>query len=155
VSRPPARSRVRAAGIAVAVGERILTLDALEQEAEHLWRALPPHSVVWLSGELGAGKTTFVQAVTRAAGAESARSPTYALVHEYASPTGTIAHVDCYRLRTPDEASDLDLDGLRRRARLVLIEWPERAGAYAPPPDAHLRFHHADRPDDRRVERVT
>ena len=132
----------------------MLTLDALEQEAERLWRALPPHGVVWLSGELGAGKTTFVQAVSRAAGAEPPRSPTYALVHEYASPAGVIAHVDCYRLRSPDEAGDLDLDGLRRRARLVLIEWPERAGEYAPAPDAHLRFRHTDRPDQRRVERV-
>jgi len=136
------------------VGDQTLTLDALAREGERLWRALPPHSVVWLSGELGTGKTTFVQAVTRAAGAEPARSPTYALVHEYRSPAGTIAHVDCYRLRTPDEASDLDLDGLRRRVRLVLIEWPERAGEYAPPPDAHLRFQHADRRDHRRVERV-
>jgi tRNA threonylcarbamoyladenosine biosynthesis protein TsaE len=136
------------------VAERAVSLDDLEREAQHLWQALPVHGVVWLSGELGTGKTTFVQAVARAAGAQPARSPTYALIHEYASPTGVLLHVDCYRLRSPDEAADLDLDALRRDARLMLIEWPERAGAYAPPPDAHLRLRHADRPERRLMERV-
>lgn len=119
-----------------------------------VWRTLPPHGVVWLSGELGAGKTAFVQAVTRAARAQPARSPTYALVHEYASPDGPVVHVDCYRLRTPDEAMDLDLAELRRQARLLLIEWPERAGRYAPAPDLHLRLHHVADPSRRRLERI-
>lgn len=117
-----------------------------------MWRALPAHAVVWLSGDLGVGKTAFAQAITRAAGAQAARSPTYALVHEYTSPQGTVVHVDCYRLRTPDEAIDLDLAALRRRARLLLIEWPERAGAYAPAPDRHLRLHHVPDPDRRGLE---
>jgi tRNA threonylcarbamoyladenosine biosynthesis protein TsaE len=111
--------------------------------------------VVWLSGEIGAGKTTFVQAVTRAAGALPARSPTYALVHTYASPQGAILHVDCYRLRHPDEARDLDLDRMRREARLMLIEWPERAGRYAPPPDVRVRLRHGSTPDSRLMESVT
>jgi tRNA threonylcarbamoyladenosine biosynthesis protein TsaE len=136
------------------VAERAVSLDDLEREAEQLWQTLPVHGVVWLSGELGTGKTAFVQAVTRAAGAQPARSPTYALIHEYASPTGVLLHVDCYRLRSPEEAADLDLDALRRGARLMLIEWPERAGAYAPPPDAHVRLRHTDRPERRLMERV-
>ena len=48
----------------------------------------------------------------------------------------------------------MDLGGVLRVARLLLIEWPEQAGAYAPPPDAHLHFTHCDRPDKRRVERL-
>ena len=134
--------------------DREVSLADLEREAADAWRTLPAHGVVWQSGELGAGKTTFVQAVTRAAHAGAARSPTYALVHEYASPDGPVIHVDCYRLRTPDEALDLDLPELRRRARLLLIEWPERAGAYAPAPDLHLRLHHVADPDRRRLERI-
>jgi tRNA threonylcarbamoyladenosine biosynthesis protein TsaE len=141
-------------GGAATVAERVVSLEDLEQEAESLWHTLPVHGVVWLSGELGTGKTTFVQAVARAAGAQPARSPTYALIHEYASPEGVVLHVDCYRLRSPDEAQDLDLDLLRRDARLMLIEWPERAGPYAPPPDAHLRLRHADQPERRLMERV-
>ena len=131
-----------------------MTLTELEAEAEALWRELPPGGVVWLSGDLGAGKTAFVQALARAARAEPARSPTYALVHEYRSPAGPLLHVDCYRLRTPDEAADLDFDTLVRRARLLAVEWPERAGAWAPPPDAYLAFAHTDRPDRRTVQRL-
>ncbi len=126
----------------------------LEREGARLWEELPPGSVVWLSGELGAGKTTLVQAITRAARAGLARSPTFALVHEYSSPHGPLVHVDCYRLRHPDEARDLDLGALARRARLMLIEWPERAGAHAPAPHCHLRLSHGDRPDRRILENL-
>ena len=130
------------------------TLDEVERMAAELWVELPPGSVVWLTGELGSGKTTFVKALVRAAAAGDAHSPTFALVHEYASPTGPVVHVDCYRLRHPDEALDLDFDGVLRVARLLLIEWPEQAGAYAPAPDAHLHFAHGEQPETRRVERL-
>jgi tRNA threonylcarbamoyladenosine biosynthesis protein TsaE len=136
------------------VAEREVSLGDLEAEAERLWRATARGAVVWLSGEIGAGKTTFVQAVTRAAGAAPARSPTYALVHEYVCREGPIVHVDCYRLRHPDEAMDLDFPGLVRRARLLLVEWPERAGTHAPPPDVHVRLRHVAAPERRGLELV-
>jgi tRNA threonylcarbamoyladenosine biosynthesis protein TsaE len=131
-----------------------VSLEELDALARQCWRELPCGGVVWLSGELGAGKTAFVQAVARAARAESARSPSFALVHEYASPEGMLVHVDCYRLRHPDEAMDLDLDALARRSRLLLIEWPERAGSWAPSPSLHLKLGHAADPARRTVERV-
>ena len=106
------------------------------------------------SGDLGSGKTTFVKALARVADAGDARSPTFALVHEYSSPSGLVVHVDCYRLRHPDEALDLDFAGALRVARLLLIEWPEHAGAYAPAPDAHLHFTHGERVEKRWVERL-
>lgn len=130
------------------------TLAELEQAAAHWWRTLKPGSVVWLSGDLGSGKTALVQALARAAGAEPALSPSFALVHEYPSPEGTLIHVDCYRLRRPEEALDLDLTALAARARLLVIEWPERAGRFAPAPDLHLRLEHVDRLDRRAVEPV-
>lgn len=133
---------------------RTLSLDDLAAEAARVWRTLGPGAVVWLTGDLGTGKTAFVQAVTTAAGAERARSPTFALIHEYPSPEGPIVHADCYRLRSPDEAVDLDFPGLLARARLLMIEWPERAGPHAPPPDLRLRFAHTEHPDRRRVEVV-
>jgi tRNA threonylcarbamoyladenosine biosynthesis protein TsaE len=137
------------------VGEtRVVQLDELTPLAELIWRESAPGSVVWLTGDLGAGKTSFVQAVTRVAGAERARSPTFALVHEYPAPDGAVIHVDCYRLRSPAEAIDLDLAELAATARMMLIEWPERAGGYAPAPDAHIRFSHCGSPQRRRLERV-
>jgi len=133
---------------------REVDLHALAAEAQALWRRLPPGSVIWLSGDLGTGKTAFVQALARAAGAQAARSPTFALVHRYASPAGAIAHVDCYRLRSPDEALDLDFPGLFHSSRIVAVEWPERAGPYAPAPDVHLRFTYAEDPNHRVLEHV-
>lgn len=133
---------------------REVDLDQLATEAQALWRRLPPGSVIWLSGDLGTGKTAFVQALARAAGAQPARSPTFALVHRYASPAGAIAHVDCYRLRSSDEALDLDFPGLVRSSRIVAVEWPERAGSYAPAPDVHLRFAYASDPTHRLLEQV-
>ena len=140
--------------MARSVGPEHVTLDGLRAIAASLWDELAPGSAVWLTGDLGSGKTTFVQAVAVAAGAEAARSPSFALVHEYESPHGMLAHVDCYRLRDPDEAIDLDFPGLQHDARLLLVEWPEKAGGYAPEPDAHLEFSHADDPDRRIVERL-
>lgn len=130
------------------------SLAQLEEAARGWWRSLPPGSVVWLSGDLGAGKTTLVQALARAAGAEPARSPSFALVHQYAAPEGLLVHVDCYRLKRPEEAVDLDLAALASQARLMVIEWPERAGRFAPAPDLHLRLAHTAAPDRRTVERV-
>jgi tRNA threonylcarbamoyladenosine biosynthesis protein TsaE len=110
--------------------------------------------VVWLEGELGAGKTTFAQAVAGGLGVEeAATSPTYSLVHRYEGRAGPVYHVDCYRLRAPDEAQDLDWEGLGQGVAL-LVEWPERAGAWALPPTARVRLAHASAPDRRWLEIV-
>ena len=135
------------------MAERRVSLDDLAAEAAAVRRSARPPQGGLVCGELGTGKTTFAQAVTRAARARPARSPTYALVHEYTSPEGAIIHVDCYRLRHPDEALDLDFPDLERRARLLLIEWPERAGRHAPRPDVRITLAHADAPDRRLLER--
>lgn len=132
----------------------VVSLEELSAVAARMWEELAAGSVVWLTGELGAGKTTFVQAVARAARAEPARSPSFALVHEYASPSGLLVHADCYRLREPAEAIDLDFPGLLKEARLLLVEWPEKAAGFAPPPDAHIHLAHADDPERRVLERV-
>lgn len=137
------------------VGERrLVLLEDLKSEAATVWRELSPGSIVWLSGDLGTGKTSFVQALARAAGTGPARSPSYALVHEYLTPEGPLVHADCYRLRSPDEALDLDFPELSRRARLLVIEWPENAGRHAPAPDLHLAFTHTDDPTRRLLERL-
>lgn len=89
--------------------------------------------VVTLTGELGAGKTTLAQAICRGYGVTSpVTSPTYALVHEYASPRTPVFHIDLYRLNSPDDLTQLGWDDLVRERALVLIEWPERAGARIP-----------------------
>jgi len=134
--------------------QQTVSLEDLDAYAVALWRQLSPGAVVWLTGDLGAGKTAFVQALARAAGAEPARSPTFALVHEYPAEEGLLVHVDCYRLRSPEEAIDIDFPQLVRQARVILIEWPERAGSLVPVPDVHIAFAHTDVAGQRKISRV-
>lgn len=121
-----------------------LTADALSRFGEALGRSLSAPAVIGLSGELGTGKTTLVQAICRGLDARVlATSPTYALVHHYETPDGRpVYHVDCYRLRSSEEARDLAFDDMVREPAIVLIEWPERAGSWAPPLDRHFRLAH-------------
>ena len=113
--------------------------------------------MIGLSGDLGTGKTTLVQAICRGLGARAlATSPTYALVHQYdAAPGGSaVYHVDCYRLRSPDEAQDLGFDDMLREGAIILVEWPERAGPWVPPLDRHFKLSYGDAPDVRNLEEV-
>lgn len=122
---------------------RPLTEPELMAEGQAMGRALPRRSLVALEGELGAGKTTFVQALARGLGVDApTTSPTYALVHRYEGRRGPVFHLDCYRLRRPEEAEDLDWESLLAEGDAVLVEWPEKAGAWLPPPSHRVRLHH-------------
>ena len=125
----------------------------LSRFGEDVGRATRPPAVLGFSGDLGAGKTTLIQAICRGMGAKVvATSPTYNLVHHYAAPGGPVYHIDCYRLRTPDEARDLGFDDMTREGAVLLVEWPERAGDWLPPLDRHFRLGHDRDPDVRTVE---
>jgi tRNA threonylcarbamoyladenosine biosynthesis protein TsaE len=130
-----------------------LSASELNRFGEELGARLTAPAVIGLSGDLGTGKTTLVQAICRGLGAQArATSPTYALVHRYDAGSTPVYHVDCYRLRHPDEARDLGFDDMLRErgGAIVLIEWPERAGTWAPPLDRHLQLSY-DGDDARRV----
>jgi len=132
---------------------RPLLESELEREGEQIGRSLPAGAVVTFQGDLGAGKTTLIKAVARGLGVtEPATSPTYALVHRYRGRRGPVFHLDAFRLGTPDEAADLDWEGLLAEGDAVLIEWPERVGAWLPPPTARFRLHHLPDPASRGLE---
>lgn len=121
-----------------------LTEAELRVAGEQLGRGLPHGAVVWLEGELGAGKTTLAQAIARGRGVRAgATSPTYSLVHHYEGERGPVYHVDCYRLRNPEEAGDLDWATMVA-GNLLLIEWPERAGEWAVPPTVRVHLSHGE-----------
>ena len=133
-----------------------LSASELNRFGEELGTRLTAPVVIGLSGDLGTGKTTLVQAICRGLGAQArATSPTYALVHRYDAGSIPVYHVDCYRLRHPDEARDLGFDDMvrERGGAIVLIEWPERAGTWAPPLDRHFQLSH-DGDDARLLEEV-
>lgn len=108
--------------------------DATDRLGGALASLLEPGCVVFLEGELGAGKTTLVRSVLRALGWTAAvRSPSYALVHGYPGVSPSIQHLDLYRLGSAEEAIGLDLDRLVDDGHALLIEWADRLeGAIAP-----------------------
>jgi tRNA threonylcarbamoyladenosine biosynthesis protein TsaE len=93
-------------------------------------------TVVYLKGDLGAGKTTCARSLLHGLGvAGIVRSPTYTLVESYAGSRIQCIHVDLYRLRGPEDIEDLGLRDTLAPGNLLLIEWPERGGDELPPAD--------------------
>ena len=105
----------------------VVTNSAAETETigEHLGKRLRSGDVVLLTGELGAGKTTFVRGVARGAGsAAPIASPTFQLVRVYPGRV-QLAHVDLYRVEKLSELADLGLEELAEQGAVV-IEWGDR-----------------------------
>jgi tRNA threonylcarbamoyladenosine biosynthesis protein TsaE len=119
---------------------------AAEDETLHLGARMAgcllpgPPFVVYLQGDLGAGKTTLARGILRALGETGVvRSPTYGLVAEYETPRGRVVHLDLYRLRSPEELVALGLADYLAGSLMWLIEWPEQCrGAQLPQADARV-----------------
>lgn len=133
-------------------GGLALTLAELQAWGERFGRATSAPLVVTLAGDLGAGKTTLAQAICRGYGVdEPVTSPTYAIVHQYHAPGSTVYHLDLYRLDRPDELTNIGWDDLLSAHALVLVEWPERAGALLPPARVSIDLEHVPGDPDRRL----
>ncbi len=111
--------------------------DQTRRLGTRLGALLNPGDVICLSGDLGAGKTTFVQGVAKGWGSlDTVTSPTFVIVNQYRRPEGTILHhMDAYRLQGAEDAYNLDMDEMYATGALVL-EWPEQIKDALP--DAYL-----------------
>lgn len=110
--------------------------------------------VIALSGELGAGKTTFVQGFATALGIkEKLASPTFVIMKIYAlAGKKDLVHIDCYRLHAPKDLLSLGVREMFRDPHaLVLIEWPEHVKKILPRNHIHISFMHADHPSHRLI----
>lgn len=116
---------------------------AMEALGAQLAASITP-GIVYLQGELGAGKTTLVRGLLRGLGfRDRVRSPTYTLVEPYAFSTCQVYHLDLYRLASPDELEWLGLRDMLSERALLLVEWPEQGGGVLPAPDLRITIEYA------------
>jgi tRNA threonylcarbamoyladenosine biosynthesis protein TsaE len=142
--------------------------------ADHLTLALPseadtlalgaamaahllPGMVIWLAGDLGAGKTTLVRGLLRAAGESGAvKSPTYTLVEVHVVSGLNFYHFDFYRFNQAEEYLDAGLDEYFSGSGICLVEWPDKAAPYLPAADMQIELRlDTEAPGDGRIARIT
>jgi len=100
-----------------------------------------PGTVICLSGDLGAGKTTFTQSLAAALGiTEPVTSPSFTLIHEYHSGKMPLYHMDVYRLDEVSELEDIGFDDYLSPRALVVVEWAERVEELLPGERIHIRL---------------
>jgi tRNA threonylcarbamoyladenosine biosynthesis protein TsaE len=104
-----------------------------------------PPAVIFLRGDLGAGKTTFARAYIHALGfAGYVKSPSYGLLEIYQAQKQTVLHLDLYRIEDPEELEYLAIRDQFDSSAVLLVEWPDRGGRALPAPDVVLDFGEKD-----------
>ena len=118
---------------------RSLSPADTESIATRIAEAFPPGRVLALDGQLGAGKTCFSQGFAAALGiAEPVSSPSYALIQEYAGPSGKLVHMDWYRMKSEAEIEDIGVEEYFRSEARCLVEWASRGKDLLPENAVHL-----------------
>jgi tRNA threonylcarbamoyladenosine biosynthesis protein TsaE len=118
---------------------------AVQRLAAVFAEAVQPPAVIFLRGDLGAGKTTFARAYVHALGfAGYVKSPSYGLLEIYQAGGQTVLHLDLYRIEDPEELEYLAIRDQFDSAAVLLVEWPDRGGRALPAPDIVLDFGEKD-----------
>lgn len=118
-----------------------------------LARTLTPGLSIWLSGDLGAGKTTLTRGLLRELGYRGrVKSPTFTLLEYYSFSSFNLYHFDLYRFVDPQEWADAGFREYFNPASVCLVEWPEKGAGFLPEPDLLLRL---DILDDGRSAKLT
>ena len=133
--------------------------------ARKLAAELKPGDVICLEGDLGAGKTTFTQGLAAALGVPGrVTSPTFCIVQEHRRQSNNrtieqsnnspdlLVHMDLYRLHGEDDVIAIGWEDYLAEGAILVVEWPERAGALIPAEAKHVVFTHLDGEESRRIE---
>lgn len=114
----------------------IPSTEALQEAAHEFMAAMGDYTVFAFYGQMGAGKTTFINALCRELGVveDVTNSPSFAIINEYRSDTTAelIYHFDCYRLENEEEAIEIGTEDYFDCGAVCLIEWPERIEGLLP-----------------------
>ncbi|MCF6333640.1 MAG: tRNA (adenosine(37)-N6)-threonylcarbamoyltransferase complex ATPase subunit type 1 TsaE [Draconibacterium sp.] len=107
--------------------EKITSIGGLKKAAANLIEQFPEHRIFALYGKMGAGKTTFIQAICKSLGStDNVTSPTFAIINEYNTVNlDSIFHFDFYRIENLEEAYDLGYEEYLYSGNYCFIEWPE------------------------------
>lgn len=119
--------------------ELIFTLEDIEDAAKTFVHSIKGRMVIAFHGEMGAGKTTFVQAICKILKVKNTvSSPTFSIINEYVFTEGNVLyHLDLYRLKNIGEAIEAGVEECLNSGNLCFVEWPENAPALFPPETVH------------------
>ena len=121
---------------------KIDSLENIDKPAHEFVKLLNDHRIFAFYGEMGAGKTTFIKAICKAAGVpDLVSSPSFAIVYEYISITGKIIyHFDLFRIKDISDLFDLGYEDYFYSGNICFIEWPELAEELLPEHTVKVRF---------------
>ena len=113
---------------------KVSAIDDLPHFAEEFLKIISEPRCIAFKGEMGAGKTTFINALLDKLGVKDFEgSPTYAIIQEYpVSKNGKIYHMDCYRIKSIAEAVDIGLEEILEEKSYIFIEWAEKIDTLLP-----------------------
>ncbi len=131
--------------MAASIGQRVTYYladsGATAEFANWLWQVMEPGVVIYLQGPLGAGKTTLVRALLKAAGfCCKVKSPTFTLVETYATERFAVAHFDLYRIADPEELEWIGFRDYLQADTVCFIEWPEKGKGFLPEADLVIQL---------------
>ncbi|MDA3924552.1 MAG: tRNA (adenosine(37)-N6)-threonylcarbamoyltransferase complex ATPase subunit type 1 TsaE [Kiritimatiellae bacterium] len=135
--------------------QNIYNVKSVEESwavAAEVVKLLKPGTVMALHGDLGAGKTTFMQGIAIALHLERpVTSPTFTLSNEYNAAQFKLVHMDLYRLTSPDDLLAIGYAEHIENGAVVAVEWPERAEDLIPADAIHIYLEQGDEMEDRRI----